>query len=112
MTTLVVTSDKRLAGQICIAKSVANGAEYKSTYDSHGKARFRHLSPGKYDVRQGNATHRVEVNKANLSLGRRSLSPADREYLAWLELSAKQKDEAIRNNDPIAKWAVGVKVQR
>ena len=42
------------------------------------------------------------------SLGKNSLTVEDREYLAWLEMSAEEKMEAIKSGASEARWALGV----
>ena len=112
MALMVVTTDPSKAGQEVVAVHRKTGAKHTSYFDSHGKARIRGLFRGDYQVQVGNKMHKIEVKDSAISLGYSNLIAEDREYLDWLELPAKDKEKAIVENLPIAKWALGVKVSR
>ena len=81
-------------------------------FDSHGKARFRNLDSGLYMVSYGNRSRMTDIAGRSVSCGYARLIAEDREYLAWLELSAEDKLKAIEEGEPIARWAASVQARR
>ena len=109
MVTLVVSADPSAAGTFCEARY--GGSSSKSYFDSHGKARLRVPPNTRVLVSYQNTTRAVDMGRVSRSLGKNSLTAEDREYLAWLELSAEEKMESIRIGSRYAKWALGVATQ-
>ena len=112
MATLVVTASPSRAGQLCVVEHRGSRVEHRSVFDSHGKARFRDLESGLYMVSYGNQTRVTDIAGRSVSCGYARLIAEDREYLAWLELSAEDKLKAIEEGDPIAKWAASIQARR
>ena len=112
MAILVVTASPSRAGEQCVVEHRLSRVEHRSVFDSHGKARFRDLESGLYMVSYGNQTRVSDIAGRSVSCGYARLIAEDREYLAWLELSAEDKLKAIEEGEPIARWAASVQARR
>ena len=110
MVTLVVSADPSAAGEFCVARYI--GSSSKSYFDSHGKARLRVPPNTRVMVNYKNTTQAVDMGRVDRSMGKNNLTTEDREYLAWLEMSAEDKYDAIVEDLPIAKWSLGAKVSK